>query len=73
MNETHCGYVSYLLRMWQVQENGDWVWRASLENSQTSQLDFFANLDDCFAFLHEQGEILSGADQQTYPKYNKGG
>ncbi len=65
-------YLSYLLRLWQSQRNGEFVWRASLESSQTGQQWVFANLDDCFAFLQEQGKILSESDQNTVSKH-KGG
>ena len=57
MNETP-GYMSYLLRLWQAQENGAWIWRASLESSQSGQRWNFANLADCFAFLEEQAAKL---------------
>ena len=62
MNETHHGYVSYLLRLWQAQENGEWIWRASLESPQTSQQYLFATLDELWAFLYEQTK-LSGFSQ----------
>lgn len=59
MNETQRGYVSYLLRLWQAQDNGDWVWRATLECSQTGQRWAFANLDELLAFLRAQTSEVS--------------
>ncbi|MEJ2750952.1 MAG: hypothetical protein P8183_24050 [Anaerolineae bacterium] len=59
MNETHRGYVSYLLRLWQAEDNGESVWRASLESSQTGQRWAFANLDEALAFLRAQTSELS--------------
>lgn len=74
MNETP-GYVSYLLRLWQAQENGDWVWRASLESSQTGKRWNFANLDDLLTSLHTQTFELSAnrvGDENLPSRKNKG-
>ncbi|MCP4363145.1 MAG: hypothetical protein GY796_34520 [Chloroflexi bacterium] len=75
MNETQHGYVSYLLRLWQAQDNGDWVWRASLESSQTGQRWVFANLDDVLAFVRSQTFELSAdrGNERTLPGQNKQG
>jgi hypothetical protein len=51
LNQAHRGYVSYLLRLWQVQDNDHWLWRASLESSGTGEKWFFANLDDLLMFV----------------------
>ena len=56
MDETQRGYVSYLLRMWPAEDNGDWVWRASLESSDDGQLWIFANLNELIAFVTTQTE-----------------
>jgi hypothetical protein len=58
MNEPHRGYASYLLRMWQAEVNGDWVWRASLECSQTGQRWVFASLNDLMVFVQIQADDL---------------
>ncbi len=68
MNEAQHGYVSYLLRLWQAQNNGDWVWRASLECSQSDRQWFFANLDDLLMFVRRQTSEHSNfeeADDKT--------
>lgn len=72
MNETQRGYVSYLLRMWQAQDNGDWVWRASLESPQTGQRWVFANLDEALAFVRRQSSELSAGrgDCENLPGEN---
>ncbi len=44
-------YLSFLLRLWAVTENGVSVWRASLERVTTGQRRGFANLESLFAFL----------------------
>jgi hypothetical protein len=64
MNEIHRGYVSYLLRLWQAQNNGEWIWQASLENPQSGQRRAFANLDDALAFIRLQTVGLS-TDQKA--------
>jgi hypothetical protein len=53
-------YLSYLLRLWQVNgdeatcDEGEVVWRASLESPHTGERESFASLDDLFDFLREQ-------------------
>jgi hypothetical protein len=75
MNERWHGYVSYLLRLWQAEDNGESVWRASLECSRTGQQWVFANLDDLLAFVKTQTSELS-ADQENrknFPSQKKDG
>jgi hypothetical protein len=47
-------YFSYLLRLWETSDDGEPVWRASLESPGSGQRRGFANLQDLFNFLHEQ-------------------
>ena len=54
-------YVSYLLRLWQVQTEQGLCWRASLENTRTGERRGFARLDDLLDFLCRLTEPL------TYP------
>ncbi|MCA9927826.1 MAG: hypothetical protein KC419_05100 [Anaerolineales bacterium] len=54
MKKTENGYASYLLRLWQADDNGEMLWRVSLESSQTGQKWVFANLDELMAFLRKQ-------------------
>ena len=61
MNEQQSDYLSYLLRLWQVGEEGradgvaeKRVWRASLEHPTPTQRRGFACLDDLFDFLRQQ-------------------
>jgi hypothetical protein len=65
--------VSYLLRLWQTETEGQLVWRASLESPQTGERRGFRNLDALFAFLRQQsseGSVLNslddGAEQHTH-------
>jgi hypothetical protein len=42
-------YRSYILRLWQEQEGGEW--RSSLQDTITKDCQAFANLSELFAFL----------------------
>ncbi len=44
-------YLAYMLRLWEVSDNGEMIWRASLENPHTGERRGFADLDALFAFL----------------------
>jgi hypothetical protein len=59
-------YVSYLLRLWQVQSKDGLVWRASLEHASTGERRGFAYLADLYAFLEQKtapvDEDLPGSD-----------
>jgi hypothetical protein len=58
------GYLAYMLRMWQVNDGGDSVWRASVESPHTGERHGFANLELLFAFLEEKtGELAQGEEQ----------
>ncbi len=51
MIENQTNYESYLLRLWQVRQDGKPVWRASLESTRTGMRENFADLQQAFAFL----------------------
>jgi len=57
------GYLAYLLRLWQVNDDGKPVWRASLESPQTGERVGFANLEMLFAFLEEKTEELAQGEE----------
>jgi hypothetical protein len=54
MSEKQVPYRSYLLRLWLVMDQGQAVWRASLENPHTGERLGFASLVRLFAFLEDQ-------------------
>ncbi len=56
-------YLSYLLRLWQVEQDGEKVWQASLEDSSTGERSGFARLELLFAFI--QG--LSSRSEEDSP------
>ncbi len=47
-------YLSFLLRLWQTQDRGHIIWRASLESPQTGERQGFANLEELMVFLQKQ-------------------
>jgi hypothetical protein len=47
-------YVSYLLRLWQTQSDGELVWPASLEDPHTGKRRGFGSLADLFAYLEQE-------------------
>lgn len=47
-------YLSYLLRLWQEEDDGKQVWRASLESSHDGERFGFATLHHLLVFLNEQ-------------------
>lgn len=54
MSDRQPRYRSYLLRLWEVQSGGEWVWRASLEGPRTGERHAFADLPELVAFLEER-------------------
>ena len=72
MSREQRGYLSYLLRLWQIRSEGKLVWRASLESSLTGERKGFASLTDLFTFLEEEiGHVARG--QTASNEDEKGG
>ena len=44
-------YESFLLRVWESDQAGELIWRASLESTDTGERHGFADLADLFAYL----------------------
>jgi len=59
-------YISYLLRLWQVQRGGELVWYASLESPHTGEQYHFTDLADLFAFLADQTRGITTPPDPTY-------
>ena len=57
------GYISYLIRLWQIRNAGELVWRASLESPSTGERVGFSSLDELFGFLQRQTRPTPDADQ----------
>ena len=80
MAKEQSDYLSYLLRLWRVNEEGNShggaeqvVWRASLENLHTRQRQGFASLDELFDFLREQIRMASECATGGAEQNSKGG
>ena len=58
-------YRSFLLRLWQVERNGDWIWRCSLEETGTGENHRFVDLEALFGFLcAETGALLVTQEEE---------
>jgi len=47
-------YVSFLLRLWQSDEDGHLVWRASLESAQTGEKRHFRSVSLLTDYLEKE-------------------
>jgi hypothetical protein len=47
-------YLSYLLRLWQTSDDGEQIWRASLESPGTGERQGFASIEDLIDFLRDR-------------------
>jgi hypothetical protein len=57
MREKDHHYTSYILRLWQVSNDEQPVWHASLEDPLSGQRTAFATLDDLCAFLKDETTV----------------
>lgn len=60
-------YASYLLRLWQADEAGRHIWRASLESTGTGERSNFANLEALLDFLTAQFRSIPGSRESSAP------
>ena len=58
-------YLAYMLRLWQVCDNEDMVWRASLEDPHSGERRGFASLEMLVAFLQEQTRTPTQSQEQA--------
>jgi hypothetical protein len=54
MTEEQINYRSFMIRMWQVKDDDQPTWRASIEVVDSGEQYGFTSLDEMFAFLEEQ-------------------
>lgn len=62
-------YMAYLLRLWPVQGQGKTIWRASLEDAQSSECRNFTNLADLFTYLQARTDALSNSKAEGDEKW----
>jgi hypothetical protein len=60
-------YISYLLRLWQIESQGQLVWQASLEDSRTGKRRGFASVDALLAFLRQLTDGASDSGENRDP------
>ncbi len=60
-------YLSYLLRVWQVEENGRFSWHGSLEKTGGRREMYFIDPDDLFAFLRVQMQKIEDSQNDALP------
>ena len=60
-------YFSYLLRLWESEEEGVIVWRAVLEYPASGQRRGFASLAALFAFLEAETAVTLEVDITRWP------
>jgi hypothetical protein len=63
VSEDQQRYLSYLLRLWQVESKGQLVWRASLEASRTGERQGFASIDELLVFICQQTSTVKDPDK----------
>jgi hypothetical protein len=47
-------YMAYLLRLWETNDNGRYVWRMSLESPTTGERQGFTSVADLCAHLKQE-------------------
>jgi hypothetical protein len=66
-------YLAYLLRLWQVDDQGEMIWRASVEVPGAGERRGFSSLGDLFEFLETQTEFEDDRDDCKGRIKRKGG
>jgi len=60
MANEESGYLSFLLRLWLADNDGEPVRRVSLESPLTGERKGFANLEDLCSYLEQLTDIEDG-------------
>jgi hypothetical protein len=58
-------YLSFMLRLYRVDDEKESAWRMSLESPLTRERMGFASLEDLFAFLQQQMGMVSSVNQDS--------
>ena len=65
-------YLSYLVRLWREDRDGDTAWLASLESAETRERTYFASLDELVLYLRERTAESPGKEmEQTQRDRNR--
>jgi hypothetical protein len=60
-------YVSFLLRLWQSDEDGHLVWRASLESAQTGEKRHFSSVSVLVDYMGREFGGRERANEEAGP------
>jgi len=71
MKEPEGVYFAYMLRLWQAEQDGRPVWRASVESPYTGERQGFSDLEQLIQFLKEITAVPSDPDIETFNKRSK--
>ncbi len=69
MAKQECLHLAYLIRLWQVQCEGQLVWRASLEDAHSGEKRGFGDPAGLFAFLQEKLGLEPDEPENNDPSY----
>ena len=61
-------YFSYLLRIWQPDNQTADEWFASLENPKSREVVYFKNMEEMFAYLRELPGTKQNTDSDKIPQ-----
>ncbi len=62
--------LTYLIRLWQVNSEGQTVWRVSLEDAHSDEKRAFGDLSGLIAFLQEKLDLKSDLPNDHNPPAN---
>jgi hypothetical protein len=65
MSAERKGYLAYLVRLWQVNQEGGAAWRASLEDAHSGESCGFISLEDLFDFLCQRVKEYSMKENES--------
>jgi hypothetical protein len=63
MTQNRPDYLSYLLRLWRVREEGQDAWRASLQHPGSGERVSFRTLEELFAFLRQETGVAREVEE----------
>lgn len=73
MDSSRVNYYSYLLRLWQVQEDSGSHFRASLEDVQTGELLGFEDMDALHSYLDRLSFVNQMNEQSLESRADRDG
>jgi hypothetical protein len=65
MSEKTPPYKSYMLRMWRVKSQSEWLWRVSLECPETGKITGFPDLESLFSYLKMESKGINNNDEPS--------